>query len=162
LRFSLMIILFCGMPGCGKTTIAKLLAERLAGLGPVQLLSSDDLKSPVYAKIFRALAPQRRSAPFVILDATFYKREWRRQVRALAGNEDVMTVYIHCPIDVAVQRNRARQPRVAERVIHIMRRRMEPPAHPTVAIDTAATTPAEAAEKIFRLIQIAWQRPAMG
>jgi len=156
-----VIILFCGIPGCGKTTIATLLAERLAALGSVQLLSSDELKSPVYRKLFSALARERRTASFVILDATFYKKEWRRQVRALAGNEDVITVYIHCPIDVAVRRNRARQPQISERVIHIMRHRMEPPAHPTVAIDTATTAPADAAEKIFQWIQTAIQRPAM-
>jgi tRNA uridine 5-carbamoylmethylation protein Kti12 len=154
-----MIILFCGIPGCGKTTIAKLLAERLTGLGSVQLLSSDDLKSPVYRKLFSALAPERRRANFVILDATFYKKEWRGQVSALANGEELITVYITCPVEIAIQRNRERQPTLAERVVHIMSHRMEPPDNPNLTIDTSSVAAAQAAESIFNFIQAVTERP---
>ena len=97
-----MIILFCGIPGCGKTTVAELLAERLTVLGQTQLLSSDKLRPPVYKKLFRALATNEKRADFVILDATFYKREWRQQVRALARSEKVITVYLECPLSTAL------------------------------------------------------------
>jgi tRNA uridine 5-carbamoylmethylation protein Kti12 len=157
-----MIILFCGIPGCGKTTLAKLLAERLAALGSVQLLSSDELKSPVYRKLFGALAPGRRSASLVILDATFYKKEWRRQVAEIAGAEELITVYVTCPIEIAIQRNRARQPKLSDRVVHIMAHRMEPPDDATITIDTNATTSSEATEKLFDLIQAIVQRRAIG
>jgi predicted kinase len=85
-----MIVLFCGIPGSGKTTIAELLAERLAHLGRVQVLSSDKLKRPVYAKFFKLLAPDQKRADFLIFDATFYKKEWRQQVKSLAQGEEVV------------------------------------------------------------------------
>jgi predicted kinase len=148
-----MIIIFCGIPGCGKTTIARLVAERLGRAGAVELLSSDELTSPVYPKILRALARERKLGTFVLLDATFYKEEWRRQVKASAADEDLITVYLVCPVEIAVQRNRERQPKVSERVIHIMSRRMEPPERPTITIHTSQVTADQAAEEIFNLVQ---------
>jgi tRNA uridine 5-carbamoylmethylation protein Kti12 len=156
-----MIVLFCGIPGCGKTTVAKLLAERLAMLGSVQLLSSDELRSPVYRKLFAALAPERRSATFVILDATFYKKEWRRQVAEIATGEELITVYVTCATEVAIQRNRARQPKLSDRVVHIMAHRMEPPDDANVTIDTTALSAVESADKIFALVRAAIPQPAV-
>src|SRR5438093_13430148 len=114
-----MSILLCGIPGSGTTTIAKIVAERLATVGQGQLLSSDKLKAPVYRKLFRALAPDEKRAEVLILDATCYKKESRRRVRALARGEKVVTVYLDCSLEVALQRNRARQPNISERAVHI-------------------------------------------
>jgi adenylylsulfate kinase-like enzyme len=148
-----VIILFCGIPGSGKSTIAAKLAERLAELGSVQILSSDKLRPPVYRKFFNALAQDRKRTDFLIFDATFYKEEWRRQVKALAQAEKVVTVFFDCPLEVALQRNRERQRNISEKALHIMFHRMEPPKNPTIRIDTTTTTGAEAAAKIFELIR---------
>jgi tRNA uridine 5-carbamoylmethylation protein Kti12 len=147
-----VIILFCGIPGSGKTTTAKILAQRLTELGRVQLVSSDELRAPVYRKLLRKLGGDRRKEDFVIVDATFYKKEWRRQVKAQAGDEDVVTVYLDCPLEVALKRNQERQPNISARVVHIMFHKMEPPEHPSLRIDTRLTTPAAAAAKVFDLI----------
>jgi adenylylsulfate kinase-like enzyme len=148
-----VIILFCGIPGCGKTTVAELLAERLTVLGQTQLLSSDKLRPPVYKKLFRALATNEKRADFVILDATFYKREWRQQVRALARSEKVITVYLECPLSTALARNRARQANISAKAIHIIFHKFEPLMNPTMKIDTTVTAATQAADQIFEFIK---------
>lgn len=148
-----MIILFCGIPGCGKSTIAELLAERLTVLGRIQLLVSDKLRPPVYKKLFRALATSEKRADFIILDATFYKSEWRQQVRALAASEKVITVYVECPLSTALERNRTRQANISEKAVRIIFHKFEPPMNPTIKIDTTVTAPVPAADQIFEFIK---------
>lgn len=148
-----MIILFCGIPASGKSTIAEILSKRLSDLGQVQVLSSDKLKPPVYWKLFKALAPDQRRADFLILDATFYKQEWRRQVRALAHGERVVTIYLECPLEVVLERNRKRQPNISQKAVHIIFHKMEPPKNPSMRIDTASTTAPDAATQILEFIK---------
>jgi adenylylsulfate kinase-like enzyme len=148
-----MIILFCGIPGSGKSTIAELLVKRLAGLGRVEMFSSDKLRGPVYKKFFKILVQGEQRADFVIFDATFYKKEWRKKVSALAQDEKVITVYLNCPLQIALERNKQRQPNISEKAVHIMFHQMEPPEEPNIVIDSAATTAADAAEKIFQLVK---------
>ncbi|MBI4526813.1 MAG: ATP-binding protein [Deltaproteobacteria bacterium] len=148
-----MIIIFCGIPGSGKTTIAEILARRLGALGEVEMFCSDKMKGPVYSKLFNALAPDRKKEDFLIFDATFYKREWRQRIRALAQGEKVITVYLHCPLEIALKRNRERQANISERAVHIIFHQMEPPNNPGVTIDTATTTATAAADAIFEFIK---------
>jgi adenylylsulfate kinase-like enzyme len=148
-----MIILFCGIPGSGKTTIAEILRQHLTGLGQVRMLSSDRLRGPVYRKLLKAIAPDRERSDFLILDATFYKKEWREQVSALSQGENVLTVYLHCPLNVARERNRERRPNISEKALHIVFHKMEPPENPTLSIDTAKTPAQDAAAKVLKLIK---------
>jgi len=148
-----MIVLFCGIPGCGKTTIAELLANRLRELGEVQVLSSDKLRQPVYRKILRALAPDQKRAPFLILDATFYKKKWRDEVAQLAQDEKLMTVYLDCPLQTALERNKNRQPNISARAVHIVYHQMEPPESPSIRIDTSIVSADDAAAKIFEYLK---------
>ena len=147
-----MIILFCGMPGSGKTTIASRLVAQLAAIGEVKLLSSDRLRPPVYRRIFKTLETERGGAEYILLDATFYKKEWRDRVGALAAGDRVVTVYVDCPREVALKRNRERRPNIAERALHIVYHRMEPPAAPDLTIDTAVTSAEIAARRIFNFV----------
>jgi bifunctional enzyme CysN/CysC len=148
-----VIILFCGIPGSGKTTVAELLAQRLTALGRVECLTSDKLRPPVYRKLFRALGANEKRADFLILDATFYKKEWRQQVKASAGSEKIISVYLYCPLSIALDRNRGRQPNISEKALHIIFHKIEAPQNPTLQIDTTTTSAAQAAAKIFEFIK---------
>ena len=148
-----MIILFCGIPGSGKTTIAEILATRLSATGRVKLLTSDRMRPPVYRRMFQALEAGRREEDFFILDATFYKKEWRDRVAELAAAEPIVTVYLHCPRELALQRNRERLLKISERALHIVYHRMEQPDRPDLAIDTSKNTPEQAAELIHRRVR---------
>jgi adenylylsulfate kinase-like enzyme len=148
-----MIIMFCGIPGSGKSTVAQILHRQLSDLGHVQVLSSDQLRGPVYRKLLKTLAPDRERPDFIIFDATFYKKEWRQQVSAMAGGDPVITVYFECPLNVALERNRQRRPNVSEKALHIMFHKMERPENPTITIDTVGTTAVDASAKILNVIK---------
>ena len=153
-----MIVLFCGIPGSGKTTITDILAARLATLGRVKVLSSDRVKPPVYRRMFKMLETERGAEDFLLLDATFYKKDWRERIEVLARGEKVLTVYLDCPRAVALERNRERRSQIAERALHIVYHRMEPPEFPSLKIDTQSTSAEAAAERIFDLMKRADRR----
>lgn len=148
-----MIIIFCGIPGSGKTTIAETLAECLTAFGRVQMLSSDRIRAPVYRRFLKALEPNQRREDFLIFDATFYKKDWRQQIRAVAQGEKVITVYLHCPLEVALKRNKERRGKISERAVHIIFHQMELPKNPSIAIDTAATGVTDAVSRILALVR---------
>jgi tRNA uridine 5-carbamoylmethylation protein Kti12 len=154
-----MIILFCGIPGSGKTTIAEILAGRLAALGRVKILTSDRLKPPVYRRMFEALEARRGDEGFLILDATFYKKEWRERVAELAKGEPLTIVYLNCPREMALERNRKRQQNISDRALHIVYHRMEPPDNPDLTIDTSRTPPQDAAELILSFVNRPYRAP---
>lgn len=143
-----MIILFCGVPGSGKTTIAKSLAEILTEFGHVNLIASHEIRGKVYERIFKLVERSIHGADYILVDATFYKKHWREMVETIGGRDHVLTCYLHCSLNTCLKRNRARSPSLPERVIHIMRKEMERPIHPEISIDTEKTTPHEAASQI--------------
>jgi adenylylsulfate kinase-like enzyme len=147
-----VIILFCGIPGSGKSTVSTLLAERLKALGTVQLVNSDRLRGPIYRNLLKLAAPEQRAADFLILDATFYKREWREQIKAIAQPEKTIVVFLESPLNVALERNRIRDPKISVRAVHIMYHRMERPEDADLVIDTTMINPEAAAERIFEII----------
>ena len=99
--------------------------------------------SYLYRRIFKTLESEREGEDFLILDATFYKKQWRERVEALARDERVLTIYIECPRELAVKRNRERRPNIAERALSLI---AQPPVKPLIDIPRMA----EAAQKMLK------------
>jgi len=131
-----MIIMFCGIPGSGKTVTAKILSEILADFGRVKLIVSDEIPGKVYKRIFRLVRESLNEMDYILVDATFYKKRWRETLEAIAGKDNPLTCYLHCPLETCLARNKERNPPLPERAIHIINREMERPAHPDISIDT--------------------------
>lgn len=148
-----MVIIFCGIPGSGKTTAAKILAKRLKKLGRAALFVSDKLKPPVYKKFFKLLKENLGKYDYLIFDGTFYKRKWRRKIIGLAKNKKTILVYFQCPLKTALLRNKKRRPSIPEKAVHIIYRQMEAPEKPDLAIDTGKTSASKAAAKILNYIK---------
>ncbi len=70
-----MVIIFCGVPGSGKSTIAKLLKEKLEKSGKTRIFVSDKVSGKVYKRIFKWLKENIGKADYILIDATFYKKE---------------------------------------------------------------------------------------
>lgn len=143
------MIVICGPPGAGKTTIATHVRDRLAGQDiPVQLFHSDDFSSRTYEQ----LAEQASSAPatgVTLVDGTFYRRTWQTQFRALG---DVRFVHVTASLETCLERNRTRTDSIAEQGVHVVYREFEDPDADLV-IDTDRSEAAAAAKRILTAIE---------
>jgi predicted kinase len=115
------IILFCGLPGVGKTTLARSVASRTGA----NILSSDKIrkeliKYPAYTRaegrlvydVLILLAKYLTAAGIdCILDATFNRERSRKEVENKLGSNNVQLYVIECtcPEDVVLERLKNRR-----------------------------------------------------
>jgi predicted kinase len=116
-----MIILFCGLPGVGKTTLARSVACRTRA----SILSSDKIRKeiiryPAYTRaegrlvydILMLLATYLTAAGIdCILDATFNRERSRIEVENKLHSNNVMLYVVECtcPEKIVLQRLRNRK-----------------------------------------------------
>jgi hypothetical protein len=88
------LILVCGLPGTGKTSVAEAIAKKT----DARILSTDiirkemlsnpayteDEKTLVYSMLFNMAGMMLKDGRNVVLDGTFYKKELRDNVKELA------------------------------------------------------------------------------
>jgi adenylylsulfate kinase len=164
-----------GVPGCGKSTVARAAAGRLAERGtPVRLLELDAIRRvltphPAYTDaerevvyrslVFMAVALTKAGVP-VIIDATAHRRAWRELARASVAH--FAEAQLQCPLDVAMERERTRTSSAAPHGIYAGADRpaatvpgvnvpYEPALSPELTVDTAAHAVEAAAEQIVAL-----------
>src|SRR5919106_1903402 len=113
------IILFCGLPGVGKTTLAKSVASRTGA----NILSSDKIrkeliKYPAYTRtegrliydVLILLAKYLTAAGIdCILDATFNRERSRKEVENKLGTNNLHVIECTCPEDVVLERLKNRR-----------------------------------------------------
>lgn len=148
------IVIFCGIPACGKSTATKELVRRLDDLDvDYKLLVSDEISSKVYEKVFRFLEGNIKETECLVVDATFYKKKWRDKVGRIAeeNDEELLTVYLHCTLETALSRNNKRmeRERVTEKAIHVINDEMERPKNPNLKFDTDRADPKKVSERIL-------------
>lgn len=119
-----MILVICGPPGAGKTTIATALAGRLETRGePVRLHHSDAFSSRTYEQLYeRARADPDET--ITIVDGTFYKRRWQTQFHTL---EHVRFVHVTASLETCLERNRTRADPIDEQGVHVVSREFTEP-----------------------------------
>jgi predicted kinase len=116
-----IVILFCGLPGVGKTTLARSVASRTGAT----ILSSDKIrkeliKYPTYTRaegrliydVLMLLTKYFTTAGIdCILDATFNRERSRKEVEFRLCSNDVRLYVIECtcPEEVALDRLRNRK-----------------------------------------------------
>ena len=154
------LVIFCGIPGSGKTSVARLVA---AGSGRAVHLQTDAMRetipnpdySPeesefVYGACIAAARTALDAGYDVVLDGTFGSRRRReKSLAALDGHYDEVTfVRVVCDEETALRRNSQRERVVPpERLAGIASSFEAPPG--ALEVDTSRMTPAEAAERVL-------------
>ena len=153
-----VIIIFCGPPGAGKSTIARRLAEVL---GDSIVLSTDQLGSRAYLKMEREVENNLGKHRYLILDGTFYKREQRNRIHDLtSGKVNLILVHVNCPLKVCLERNRLREKPIPDRGVISIWRAFERPESPDVYVDSLRLRPEQAVDLIINMVNKAQQTTA--
>lgn len=164
------VIWFTGLPSSGKTTLARLLQQRLAEQGiNTQLLDSDELRrqltpQPTYSAaerdwfyemiVFLAQLLSQNGVN-VLIAATAPQRKHREIARERLSR--FAEVYVDCPIEVC----QARDPKglwqaASEGKISTLPgagAAYEPPLSPEVHVDTNQLSPEQAIQHILRALR---------
>jgi predicted kinase len=157
------LILLCGIPGSGKTTVGRALGTRLercvhvetdairAMLGRAEYTSGES--KFVYDAATSVAEEALRNRYDVILDATFPREEFRREALSRLAKlfEGWLVVWVWCDPMLAYQRNSQRAEKVPLESFMRLWRSFEPPRGALV-IDSQATAPDDAASKILAAI----------
>jgi predicted kinase len=157
------LILLCGIPGSGKTSIALAIGARLEkcvhietdairGMIAKPLYASGESRF-VYRAAFSVAEEALKHKYDVVLVATFSKDDLRREAISKLGKlcEAWLMVWAWCDPLLAYQRNSQKNPRVIRESFMKLWRTFEPPRDALV-IDSGATSPEEAAGKILAAI----------
>lgn len=128
-------IIGIGIPGCGKTTLLKPLAER----GGLAYVNGDDIRAEltgdprdhskeelVWQTAFDCIRTALQGKG-VVVDATHSKRKDRRKMTVFCrehGAKQIIGYWIKTPIQACLERNEARERIVPPVSIHKMHRRL--------------------------------------
>ncbi|SIS09016.1 adenylylsulfate kinase [Natronorubrum thiooxidans] len=146
-----MILVICGPPGAGKTTIATTLAERLEARGElVRLYHSDAFSRRTYEQLYER-AREDPEDVLTLVDGTFYKRRWQTQFDTL---EDVRFVHVTASLETCLERNRTRADPIDEQGVHVVSREFDEP-DAALEVGTDDCDPEAAVDQIERALE-AW------
>ncbi|MDI6806284.1 MAG: AAA family ATPase [Candidatus Aenigmarchaeota archaeon] len=149
-----MLLVFCGLPGTGKTTVANIVAKKLGGV----VISTDYIRKKLFKKptyqdwekelVYKAmclLAEYLSKINICILDATFTKEQYRNAIKEVAKRNKVPIYFIEfvCNEKTILQRIAGKKRKLsdADYRMHLkLKEEYEPIKFKHLVIDTSKGT----------------------
>ena len=153
------LVIFCGIPGSGKTTIARLV---LRSFEKSILIQTDDVRnmlahpsfSPeeskfVYDACFGVAKEALKAGYLVVLDATFLKEDYREEARTKLSRycQGIDTVWVRCDLELALRRNAARKEMVPPEKVQAMLDMLERPSA-AIEVDSSRMSAESGADRV--------------
>jgi len=157
------LVVVCGLPGSGKSTVASILKSLIGA----SVLRSDEvrkrmIKTPkyedderkaVYTQLVEEAETELKDKRSVILDATFFKAEYRRMVKHAAerNKTSIRTVEVVCDEKILLERIAKRKDGPSEangEAYRTMRDRFEKIVEPHLLVDNSG--PSDGLEDALR------------
>lgn len=149
------VLLLTGLPGSGKTTLARFLAARFA----LTVIDRDRIRADLFpecsfsaaekrtanAAVFDALQAQCRAGRSSLLDGMTFSRERERErVRSIAGQHGFacLILWLDCPVEIAAARVSAQTHPAGDRDAALVREVAARFERPTDAVRIDAALPA--------------------
>ena len=161
-----MIIIICGLPGVGKTTLAKNLAPKINAsilssdkirkeLFPIPTYSTAELKT-VYDVMIVTAKYLNDIGKNCILDATFNREDSRIEVKKRLGLDDrqFQIIECSCPEEIVISRLETRKDDYSDATIQVyqkMKNIREPVKTDHITVDTTQS-PEKNAAKVAEFI----------
>jgi predicted kinase len=158
------LILFCGIPGSGKTTVASALASTLTRCAHIQ---TDGVRAmvahPKYTSVesrfvygtVMVIGRQALKAGYdAILDGTFPREEFRRAALGGLGRYALTRLVVHVTCDplLALRRNLDRRDAIPEESLLRIYRQFERPSD-AIVVDTGKLEPGQAAGLVLAALE---------
>ncbi len=152
MKNSVKLVIMCGLPGSGKTTVAKKVARRVKGvlltadvvrreMFPVRTYSLAE-RNAVYEELLQRASAYLTTGTSVVLDSTYasaiHRDAARKMAKACGVNYSV--VHVTCAEDVATTRIEERKNDASEadvRVYHLLKNTFDPITEPHTVIDNS-------------------------
>ncbi len=162
------VLLFCGIPGSGKSSVARKVAGKLdrafiaqtdsiRGMILAPTYTSEESRM-VYRMLFGIGREALKSGYTLLMDGTFLKEEYRREaLQALSGfYSRSFIVWVDCDPETAIARNNNRPAAVPAEKVREFQRIFEPPPS-AIRVDTSKESIEAAAESVLRAISAEFQ-----